>query len=232
MRRRMASRCGAILGASHRMVTSTLPMRAAAARTRRRASARKRCEGAPFQRGSRVGEVLADVAVADGAEQGVGQGVQGDVGVGVAFERVGVGDAARRTARRGRRGRGGARRSLRRCARRGAAPAVRSAMARSSAVVSLTVGLAAHDQRDRQPGPFGDRGVVGQIGACRPPRRRRGRPGSRRKRKPCGVCARHSPARSSVAAIRLSAPARLRVSATGTAAMAPARRQAPRARGR
>ena len=66
---------------------------AAPARTRRAASARKMCEAAPFQRGSLSGKMLADVAVADGAEQGVGQRVQGDVGVGMAFERVGVGDA-------------------------------------------------------------------------------------------------------------------------------------------
>ena len=83
-----------------------------------------------------VGEMLADVACADGAQQSVGQRVQRDVGVGVAFQRVGVGDSdaaqpdvvARRPA--------GARRSPVPLARRGSR-AARSAMARSSAVVSL-----------------------------------------------------------------------------------------------
>ena len=37
-----------------------------------------------------VGEMLADVAVADGAEQRIGERVQADVGVGVALQRVGV----------------------------------------------------------------------------------------------------------------------------------------------
>ena len=41
------------------------------------------------------------------------------------------------------------------------------------------------------------------------------------KRKPCGVCARHSPSRSTVAATRCSGPARFSVSASGTAATAP-----------
>ena len=56
MRRRMASRCGAILGASHSRVTSTLPIAPPRARTSRRASARKMAEAAPFQRGSVSGK--------------------------------------------------------------------------------------------------------------------------------------------------------------------------------
>ena len=40
----------------------------------------------------RVGEVLADVAGADGAEQRVGERVQGHVGIGVALQGVGVGN--------------------------------------------------------------------------------------------------------------------------------------------
>ena len=43
----------------------------------------------------------------------------------------------------------------------------------------LDVALAARDQRHRQPGPFGDGGIVGAW-RCRPLRRRRGRRGSRR----------------------------------------------------
>jgi hypothetical protein len=37
--------------------------------------------------------MLADVACADGAQQSVRQRVQGHVGVGVAFQRVRVGDS-------------------------------------------------------------------------------------------------------------------------------------------
>ena len=94
MRARMASRCGAILGASHRMVTSTLPMLPPRARAPGAAASREeevRRRAFPARIG--VGEMLADVAVADGAEQRVGQRVQRHVGVGMAFERVRVGDS-------------------------------------------------------------------------------------------------------------------------------------------
>ena len=60
-------------------------------------------------------------------------------------------------------------------------------------------------QRHRQPGPLGDGGIVGHV-VCRPLAAAAWAARISAKRKPCGVCARQSPARSSVAAMRLSAP--------------------------
>src|SRR5215475_1630235 len=78
MRRRMASRWGAMRGASQSRVTSTLPIVPPRARTCLRASATK---------------MLTNVAGADGAKHRVGEGVQGHVGVGMTLKRLGVGDA-------------------------------------------------------------------------------------------------------------------------------------------
>ncbi len=222
MRARMASRCGAILGASHRIVTSTLEMAPPRARTRRAASARNRCEAAPRQRGSVWRKVLADVAVADGAEQGVGERMQADVGVGMALQRVACGGCARRTARHGRRRRSGARRSPGRCARRGSPlrSAAGAALAMSSAVVSFTLaslpstsstGMPAHSAtaassvRSSRPAAAAASCAARMaveaepLRRLRPPQSRRGRASPR--------CA-------------PSGPARFRVSASGTAAMA------------
>ena len=70
----------------------------------------------PFRIGGR--EVLADVAVADGAEQRIGQRVQPDVGVRVADEAMVVRRSRCRRARRPRPARRRARRSPGRCASR------------------------------------------------------------------------------------------------------------------
>jgi hypothetical protein len=48
--------------------------------------------GRPLPAWVGVGEVLADVARADGAEQRIGQCVQRHIGVGMAFERMRVGE--------------------------------------------------------------------------------------------------------------------------------------------
>ena len=136
MRRRMASRCGAILGASHSSVTSTLPIVPPRARTSRKASRRKMADAAPFQRGSVSGKCWPMSPVADGAEQRVRQGVQGHVGVGVALQRMRVGnaDAAQPDVVAGHEPV-----HVEALSRThvGIGAAARSAMARSSAVVSL-----------------------------------------------------------------------------------------------
>ena len=66
---------------------------AAERRTRRAASSRKSRDAAPFH--LRVGrrEVLADVAVADCAEQGIRQRMQNDIRIGMAFELVRMTDS-------------------------------------------------------------------------------------------------------------------------------------------
>ena len=92
MRCRMALRCGAILGASQRRVTSTLVMKPARARTRRSGVGQEHVRSCTLPARIRVREVLADVAVADGAQQGIGERMQPDIGVGVPFEAVGMRD--------------------------------------------------------------------------------------------------------------------------------------------
>ena len=80
-------------------------------------------------------------------------------------------------------------------------PAGLSAMAQVLGCGELAVGCAAHDQRHRQARPIRRRRHRRSDRPCR----RRGRAWAARisaKRKPWGVCARHSPARSSVAAMR------------------------------
>ena len=75
---------GASSGASHTTLQSTLPTSQPAARTRPATVAQQaeRVGARPGRVG--VGEVLAEVAEAGGAEQGVGGGVGDDVGVAVA----------------------------------------------------------------------------------------------------------------------------------------------------
>ena len=83
----ISSRRGASFGRSHTTEQSTLtdrPARRLAPCARPRAS--RSIESAPCQRVVGVGEVLADVAEAGGAEQRVGDGVGDDVGVAVAGE--------------------------------------------------------------------------------------------------------------------------------------------------
>ena len=87
-------------------------------------------EDAPFHCGVGGREVIADVALADGAQEGVGQGVQAGVGVGVADQRPVVVDPDAAQPDRVARGRSGGRRSPGRCA--SDRPASGSAMAKSS----------------------------------------------------------------------------------------------------
>ena len=161
MRRRMASRCGAIFGASQRRVMSTLPIVPPRARTSRSASRRKMPEFGALPSWVGVREVLTDVARANGAEQRVGEGVQGDVGVGVAFQRVAVGDldAAQPDMVAGHQ-------PVHIEALPGAhvgtvdRPLGHDEVLRGG---ELDVGGAAHHEGDRQARPFRDRGVVGHV---------------------------------------------------------------------
>ena len=107
--------------------------------------------------------------------------------------------------------------------RAGAAP--RSSRNSSSALAhvlrrgELAIGFRAFDQRDVEAEPFGDAGIVGELArASFAAARWAARIAS--KRKPCGVCARHSPSRSTVPVTRPSL-ARFSVSVTGRQGRAP-----------
>ena len=110
----------------------------------------------------RVGEMLADVARADGAEQRVGERVQGDVGVGMALQGVRVGDpdAAQPDVVAGDQP---VHVEALSGAHVGSAVQRRSAMARSSAVVSLMLAALPMTSVTGSCRPFRDRGVVGHV---------------------------------------------------------------------
>ena len=88
----MAGLWGVIFGSwawiDHVAVAGRQPARA----TRSTTSARSRSPSSPSQFGVGVGEMLADVAQPRRAEEGVGDGVQDDVGVGMAEQAAGVVD--------------------------------------------------------------------------------------------------------------------------------------------
>ena len=93
-------------------------------------------------------------------------------------------------------------------------------MARSSAVVSLMLEALPSTRVTGRPAHSAT--AASSVMSSRPAARARSCAARMSaKWKPCGVCARHRPARSSVAATRLSGPACLSVSARGTAASAP-----------
>ena len=127
--------------------------------------------------------------------------MQADIGIGVALQARGCALCAPRTARRDRR-------ATKRCTSKpcpgahvGQGTRARSGHGQVLGRRELAVGVAAGDQRHGQAGPFGDGRVVGEVE----------RPAAAAaswaarmsaKRKPCGVCARHRPARSRVSATR------------------------------
>ena len=204
MRARMASRCGAILGASHRRVTSTLEMRAAARAHAARGIGQEQVRGGALPALVGVGKMLADIAVADGAEQGVGERMQGRrrrrSGPRSAWvwgmlhaaqpDMVARGEAVHVEALAG---------ADVRAAADGRAVGHGQVLRRRE----LAVGFAARHQLDRQARPIRPRRHR-RSGPCWPAAAAaRARPEMSAKRKPCGVCARHRPARSSVAAMRL-----------------------------
>ena len=188
-------------GRSATTVQSALAQPKPSAAAMRTTSVRRAMLSAPSQAGSRVGEVPAEVAQTDRAEQGVGQGVGHDVGVAVA------GEPRRARDRRRRRGpaagagrpRSGGCRSPGRCAR-SARPALasrRSAATRGRrASVILISGFAGHDAH-RTAQRLDQHGVVGGVGARRAWARR-----STSARKAWGVCTATSVARSRVLVTR------------------------------
>ncbi len=110
-------------------------------------------------------EVLADVAVADGAERCIGQCVQRRRRHPSGLRGAGCGGSSRRTARRDRR-----RRSVHveaaavaRLERAAPGASRRSASAMSSAVVSFMLLPALGHELHRQAGPFGEPGIVGEV---------------------------------------------------------------------
>ena len=165
---RMATRCGPTFGASHRNVTSTLEMRPPSGGNARCGIGEEDARGgaAPGRIARR--EVLADVAVADGAEQRVGEGMQPDVGVGVALEAMRVGDlhAAQPdviAAREAVHVEAGA--VARLAAAAAAGVSSRSASSMSAAVVSLMLRALLATRRTGRPAHSASRGIVGEIDA-------------------------------------------------------------------
>ena len=162
--------------------------------------------------------MLADVAFADAAQQRVGQRMQRRVGVGVAFQSVGVVHTTPQSHRWSP-AQTGARRSPGRCAHRslgGRAGGDGHIRRRRK----LSVGFASLDQLDRQAGPFGHGRIVGQVRVAR-----------------CGgplVCGQYFGEAKALRRLRppqvraldggcdpCAGPERFKVSASGTAAMAP-----------
>ena len=232
MRRRMASRCGAILGASQRMVTSTLAMRAAArahARAGRRSGTDGRARPSSADRVSGKCSPMSPSPIApSSASVRACRATSASEWPSSACVWA-ILDAAQPDMIAG--NEAGARRSHCRCARRrGAGRLVGHGQILRRG--QLAVGLAALHQRDGKARPFGDRGVVGQVRAA-------GGCGSLvggqdiGEAEALGVCARHRPARSRVAAMRLSAPAALEGVRDGHGGYgARCAAQAPRSRGR
>ena len=144
-------------------------------------------------------KVHADVAVGERAEDRVDQRMQHDVGVGMARDAARMRRCARRRARHDRRRQTDARRSRSRCARRRARRAgspLRAKILRRWSVFTLR--CLAFEDRNLEPGPFGERGIVGEILAARG-RARRCASSRAVKSKACGVCTMRSAARSIVA---------------------------------
>ena len=134
--------------------------------TRAAASARKRSDEAPFHCGSEGGKCCADVAVADGAEHRVGQGMENHVGIGMADQpaRMRHGDAAQHDLEAGTEGVDVVADADAHVAERqrrfgGEAPFGRLDVVRGG---ELDVAGLAGDGDDRHAGPFGDRRVVGE----------------------------------------------------------------------
>src|ERR1700731_3144103 len=83
IRARMVSRSGPIFGRSQISVTSRLAMRPPRAVTRSTAYFRNRSDEAPFEGRTAGGKMRADIAVRQRAQDGIDQGMQADVAVGM-----------------------------------------------------------------------------------------------------------------------------------------------------
>ena len=160
-------------------------------------------------------EVRADIAVAQRSKDGVGRRVQADIGVRVPDQSVVVGDGAATQHHVIARPEpmhveAGSDADVAGVAQQAFRP--RQVIGRRNFQI---VGFARH-QRDVDPSRLRDSCVVGKVITCRGAVRVQ----QLRKMKTLWRCARHSPERGTVAAMRPSA-SRFNVSVTGSAAMAP-----------
>ena len=123
----------------------------------------RRVGAAPLRISGR--EMAADVAGADRAENGIGQGMQADIGVGVAFERLLVGDA---DATDGDAVAGGESMHVVTRSRTKLLDAASDEALGAPQIVGsrdLEVVVGAHHQRDGEARRLGDGGIVGHRGA-------------------------------------------------------------------
>ena len=165
MRRRMAWRWGAILGRFAQDGDVDIADAAALRAHEPQGLAQEEVRGRTLPAWIGIGKVLADVAGADGPEQRIGQRVQRHVGVGVTFQRVGVGELHPAQPEVVAGCEAVDVEALPRAHVRGdAGPLGHGQVLRGG---ELAVRLGAHDQRHRQSGPLGDGGIVGHLDAGR-----------------------------------------------------------------
>ena len=162
----IAARCGPMRGASQISVMSALAIRPPFERTIEAACSTKYARGGAFPLRVRRREMRADIAGAAGGQQGVGQRVQPDIGIGMAGEALPMRDrdAAKRhvVARfEGMHVIAIAGADVRKCFQSGKPLIGHCEILRPGEF--QIVRRAGHDPH-RKTGPFGDRRIVGEVG--------------------------------------------------------------------